>query len=58
MSHTVTARGQITINMSSKQLICPKCEGKNIVPEAGFITGYKYHCRDCGYIGALVFQED
>lgn len=44
--------------MSKKIRKCPKCGGTNIVPEAGFITGYKYHCKDCDYVGSLILEED
>jgi len=40
-----------------KTLRCPKCGSKKIVPEAAFITGYKYACEDCGYVGSLVIEE-
>ncbi len=26
--------------------------------EAAFITGYKYHCENCDYIGPLVIERD
>jgi hypothetical protein len=26
--------------------------------EAALITGYKYHCKKCGYIGAFVIEKD
>ncbi|MFP4185487.1 MAG: hypothetical protein ACOCTN_00430 [Candidatus Natronoplasma sp.] len=45
-------KGQRTI------LECPKCGSRKIFPEAGFITGYKYHCKDCDYVGALVMERD
>lgn len=41
----------------NKILICPECGSTNIVPETGFVTGYKYHCNDCGYIGPFVIEE-
>jgi hypothetical protein len=46
---------------SSKQLktlLCPNCGGKELYYEAGLITGYKYHCKDCDYIGAFVIEKD
>jgi hypothetical protein len=30
----------------------------NLVYEAGLITGQKYHCLDCNYIGPFVVEED
>ncbi|MFP3872126.1 MAG: hypothetical protein ACOCTR_05385 [Candidatus Natronoplasma sp.] len=40
-----------------KTLRCPNCGSQKIFPETGFITGYKYHCEDCDYVGALVIEE-
>jgi len=37
---------------------CPKCGSTDIVSEAGMVTGYKYHCRKCDYIGVLILEED
>lgn len=37
---------------------CPDCGSTELVPEAGFMTGYKYHCQDCDYVGALVIEQD
>ena len=39
-------------------LRCPKCWGTNIFYETAMITGRKYRCGDCGYMGALVVEED
>ena len=41
-----------------KVLRCPQCGGTNVTYETGLITGYKYHCKDCDYIGALIIEED
>ncbi len=41
----------------NKTLRCPKCGSRNIFPEAAFITGYKYHCEDCDYVGSLILEE-
>ena len=41
-----------------KTLLCPLCGGKELYYEAGLITGYKYHCKDCDYIGAFVIEKD
>ncbi|MDG6221019.1 MAG: hypothetical protein QCI38_06175 [Candidatus Thermoplasmatota archaeon] len=38
-------------------LKCPQCGGKDLYYENAMITGYKYHCKDCDYIGSLVFEE-
>ncbi len=42
----------------NKTLKCPKCGSSNIMPEAGFVTGYKYNCKDCSYVGSLIIEED
>ena len=41
-----------------KVLLCPTCGGRELYYEAGLITGYKYHCKDCDYIGAFVIEKD
>jgi hypothetical protein len=28
------------------------------LPTCTTITGYKYHCKKCGYIGAFVIEKD
>ena len=38
--------------------LCPECGGKELYYEAGLISGYKYHCKDCDYIGSLVIEKD
>ncbi|WP_455392970.1 hypothetical protein [[Eubacterium] cellulosolvens] len=38
--------------------ICPDCGGKELYYEAGLISGYKYHCKDCDYIGTFVIEKD
>jgi predicted RNA-binding Zn-ribbon protein involved in translation (DUF1610 family) len=39
-------------------LTCPQCGSADLYYEAGLITGYKYHCKNCGYIGAFVIEKD
>jgi transposase-like protein len=39
-------------------LRCPSCGSTNIQLSAGMITGQVYHCLDCHYMGALVFETD
>ena len=41
-----------------KVLRCPQCGSRELYYEAGLITGYKYHCKRCQYIGPLVIQEE
>ncbi len=37
---------------------CPQCGSSDIIYENALVTGYKYHCKRCDYIGALVLEED
>jgi len=39
-------------------LTCPQCGSSDLYYEAALITGYKYHCKKCGYIGAFVIEKD
>lgn len=39
-----------------KILTCPHCGSSDLYYEAGLITGYKYHCKKCNYIGPLVIE--
>lgn len=39
-------------------LTCPQCGSADLYYEAALITGYKYHCKRCGYIGAFVIEKD
>ena len=39
-------------------LECPQCHGADLYYEAGLITGYKYHCKTCNYIGAFVIERE
>jgi predicted RNA-binding Zn-ribbon protein involved in translation (DUF1610 family) len=45
-------------NLRKRVLRCPQCGGTNIYYENALITGYKYHCKDCDYMGALIIEED
>jgi predicted RNA-binding Zn-ribbon protein involved in translation (DUF1610 family) len=38
--------------------LCPECGSKELYYEAGLISGYKYHCKDCDYIGGFVIEKD
>jgi len=39
-------------------LRCPQCGSTNIYYENALITGYKYHCADCDYVGAFIIEEE
>jgi transposase-like protein len=39
-------------------LECPHCHGSDLYYEAGLITGYKYHCKSCDYVGAFVIERE
>jgi predicted RNA-binding Zn-ribbon protein involved in translation (DUF1610 family) len=39
-------------------LTCPQCGSTDLYYETALITGYKYHCKKCGYIGAFVIEKD
>jgi transposase-like protein len=39
-------------------LRCPQCRSIHIVLDAGLITGQRYHCLDCDYIGSFVLEEE
>ncbi len=41
-----------------KLLTCPECKGHDLYYETALITGYKYHCKDCDYIGAFVIEQE
>ncbi len=38
-------------------LTCPQCGSADLYYEAALITGYKYHCKNCNYIGAFVVEK-
>jgi len=39
-------------------LLCPDCGSRELYYESGLISGYKYHCKDCDYIGSFVIEKD
>ncbi|MBC7108556.1 MAG: TFIIB-type zinc ribbon-containing protein [Methanomassiliicoccales archaeon] len=41
-----------------KILVCPQCGSSDLYYEAGLLTGYKYHCKRCNYIGPFVIEID
>lgn len=36
---------------------CPVCKSKRIKLGAGSVSG-QYECEDCGYVGALIIEQD
>ncbi len=38
--------------------VCPVCGSPHIHYVAGMITGEKYVCEDCGYVGSLIIEMD
>ena len=40
-----------------RAIFCPRCGSPDIQAYAGGITG-TYICRKCGYMGALVLEQD
>ncbi|MDP8012172.1 MAG: hypothetical protein ACP5F1_04390 [Thermoplasmata archaeon] len=36
--------------------ICPVCGSTDIYYEAGMITGEKYKCNNCGYVGSFILE--
>ncbi len=39
-------------------LRCPNCGSDRIVYVAALITGQKYQCQACDYVGSFVVEED
>ena len=54
----IQARAIWFVKKSKTILVCPHCGGASLYYEAGLVTGYKYHCKDCDYVGALVIEKD
>jgi hypothetical protein len=44
---------------SGKMIVhqCPECLGTELYYETGFMTGYKYHCKNCDYVGSFVIEK-
>lgn len=54
-----TIRGELKEKKRSRSVLtCPQCGSADLYYEAGLITGYKYHCKKCDYIGAFVVEKD
>lgn len=41
-----------------KALVCPQCGSTDVFYEAGLVTGYKYHCKNCHYVGAFIIEKE
>ncbi|MCI4363306.1 MAG: hypothetical protein L3K13_03265 [Thermoplasmata archaeon] len=39
-------------------LRCPQCRSAHVVYDAALITGQRYHCLDCDYVGSFVLEEE
>ncbi|MHB8351557.1 MAG: hypothetical protein ACYDFT_02535 [Thermoplasmata archaeon] len=39
-------------------LRCPNCGSDRINYEAALITGQRYHCMACDYLGSFVVEQD
>jgi len=39
-------------------LTCPQCGSADLYYETGLITGQKYHCKKCDYMGSFVIEKD
>jgi len=39
-------------------LLCPQCGSDRIIMDAALITGQRYHCLACDYLGAFVVEQD
>ncbi len=48
----------VDLQVNVKVLQCPQCGSADIHYEAGLITGQKYRCKKCGYVGAFVIEKD
>jgi len=42
----------------TRYLTCPQCGSADLYYENALITGYKYHCKKCNYIGAFVIEKE
>jgi predicted RNA-binding Zn-ribbon protein involved in translation (DUF1610 family) len=39
-------------------LRCPTCGSVRVLLDTGQITGQRYHCLDCDYLGSFILEED
>ncbi len=56
VTYTCRSCGVSIVRRRVKQ--CPTCGSTDLYYEAGLITGQKYHCKKCSYIGPLVFEKE
>lgn len=50
--------GTIDDMVKRRILTCPQCGSHELYYEAGLITGQKYHCKKCDYIGSFVIEQE
>ncbi len=50
-------REEEKISPAKKVLVCPVCNSTDIVYYMGGELGYQYRCKNCGYIGAFIFEK-
>ena len=51
------ANPSIPKDRNKKELTCPHCGSNRLYYEAGLMTGYKYHCKSCHYVGPFVIEK-
>lgn len=39
-------------------LTCPECGSAELIYETGMITGQKYRCLRCGYMGSFAVERE
>lgn len=39
-------------------LRCPHCLSPDVLTEVTLFSGARYHCKKCGYQGAVILEED
>ena len=44
--------------MGKKIKVCPMCGSTRIYYVVGEMTGEKYQCDECGYIGSFILEID
>jgi predicted RNA-binding Zn-ribbon protein involved in translation (DUF1610 family) len=48
----------VVVHVKKRVLTCPECGSADLYYENALITGYKYHCKKCQYIGAFVIEKE